>query len=100
MDYGSCSGPGEAAGATFFSELGIGGATAEVPAGGARRAEIELSAGEALYLPAGWWHQVGSQAASECLGVGEAAQACGEGGACAPAGVHMAVNFWFNCRGQ
>ncbi|KZT05153.1 Clavaminate synthase-like protein [Laetiporus sulphureus 93-53] len=42
---------------------------------------VELKAGEMLYLPASWWHEVTSFSAGE----GE-----GEGG-----DVHMAFNYWF-----
>lgn len=40
---------------------------------------VELAAGEALYLPASWWHEVTSSSASDD---GEA-------------DVHMAFNYWF-----
>jgi ribosomal protein L16 Arg81 hydroxylase len=46
-----------------------------------RRIEVTLKAGEMLYIPAGWFHEVRS--------VGAAAVHDEEGG-------HMALNYWFH----
>ncbi|KAI0798200.1 cupin-like domain-containing protein [Abortiporus biennis] len=41
---------------------------------------VELNAGDMLYLPASWWHEVTSTSVPEDEGTG---------------GVHMAFNYWF-----
>ncbi|KAM5534131.1 hypothetical protein V8D89_012151 [Ganoderma adspersum] len=46
---------------------------------------VELSAGEMLYLPASWWHEVTSTSGSSSSGDGV------KGGA----DIHMAFNYWF-----
>lgn len=44
--------------------------------------EVTVHAGQALYVPAGWFHEVTS--------MGDAGSAQDN-----PAGVHMALNYWF-----
>ncbi|EJF58902.1 Clavaminate synthase-like protein [Dichomitus squalens LYAD-421 SS1] len=46
---------------------------------------VELSAGEMLYLPASWWHEVTSTSAPPSAGHGHNSGA----------DVHMAFNYWF-----
>ena len=53
-----------------------GGGPCEPGPVGRAAAHVELRAGSSLFLPAGWWHQV----------VSEATGAAG----------HAAVNFWFS----
>ncbi|PWN27950.1 Clavaminate synthase-like protein [Jaminaea rosea] len=48
----------------------------------------ELQEGEMLFLPAGWWHEVTSQASSQ--------ESNGSATEDADARVHMALNFWFH----
>ncbi|KAI0742244.1 cupin-like domain-containing protein [Daedaleopsis nitida] len=48
---------------------------------------IELSAGEMLYLPASWWHEVTSTSAGDARGQPPSQAGHGD--------VHMAFNYWF-----
>jgi hypothetical protein len=47
---------------------------------GATELVVELTAGDAFFLPAGWWHEVTSTA---------------EGDRCAADRVHFAINYWY-----
>ena len=77
------SAPGPAA-PPSFSRIGnlaneLGGTRSSFPSlAGARMAECELRAGELLYLPAGWFHEVSS-----------------DGGG-ASGGLHCALNYWYH----
>ena len=55
-----------------YFALGGDAAAEAVPS----QVEVELNAGDALFIPAGWWHRINTRA--------------GEGG------THAAVNFWFS----
>ena len=104
--------PPPAVGGTFAAE-GVGTSAAVWAQRGARRGVVDLEAGELLYLPAGWWHQVSSTAnttedRSSCS-EGDGSQQCKQGsspsvvtslGVGDDSSSHIAVNYWFNCKGD
>mmetsp|Transcript_27858 Transcript_27858/g.54798 ORF Transcript_27858/g.54798 Transcript_27858/m.54798 type:complete len:129 (-) Transcript_27858:13-399(-) len=64
---------------------------------------VKLSAGEVLYMPAGWYHEVHALPTSAHQGPGvrrDGADESGEGDKPAYARVHLALNAWIKPPGK
>jgi hypothetical protein len=78
--------------------VAVGAAAASVGGENLTAATVTLRAGEALYLPAGWAHQVTSEAPAAASAVGETESpppASSVGAVDDVVALHAAINVWF-----